>query len=143
LATFNGTRDKFDWRGTFTVMPGQIVVMGLEREDQRATTDNLSAKTGNAAGFIELQSEFAKRFFLVANVRHDRHDDFGDHDTWRLASAFIVPGTETKLKATYGTGFKAPTLYQLFGAGPFGFMGNPNLQPEDSRGYDFGFEQPI
>ena len=35
---------------------------------------------------------------------------FGPHSTWRLAPAFIVPVTDTKLKASYGTGFKAPTL---------------------------------
>jgi vitamin B12 transporter len=141
--TFDGTRDKLDWRGTFLAMPGQTIVMGLERQNDRATTDNLDAKTGNTGGFIELQSEFNKRVFLVANVRHDRHDDFGDHTTYRLAPALILPITETTVKATYGTGFKAPSLYQLYGNGPFGFMGNPNLRPEESIGYDFGFEQPI
>ena len=143
FSKFEGVRDKVDWRGTVKVAPGHAVVLGLEREDQRAQTLDVSAKTGNQAGFAELQSEFAKMFFLVANIRRDHHDDFGGHTTWRVAPAFIVPETETKLKATYGTGFKAPTLYQLFGTGPFGFMGNPNLRPEKSRGYDAGFEQPI
>ncbi len=142
---FEGVRDKFDWRGTVKVMPGHNVVLGLEREDQRARGDNFpgTVKTGNQAGFVELQSELNKTFFFVANFRRDVHDDFGAHNTYRLAPAVIVPGLETKLKASYGTGFKAPTLYQLFGNGPFGFMGNPNLRPEKSRGYDFGFEQPI
>ena len=140
---FNSHREKFEWHGAFTVMPGQILVAGLERQNERATSDNLAAKTGNQAGFLEFQSEIAKRFFLVANIRHDDHDAFGGHDTWRVAPAFIVPVTETKLKASYGTGFKAPDLYQLYGQGPFGFMGNPGLLPETSRGYDFGFEQPL
>jgi vitamin B12 transporter len=143
LNTFLGSRDKYDWRGTFVVAPGHTLVAGLERENDRADSDNLSAKTGNEAGYLELQSEIAKRFFLVANIRHDIHDAFGGHTTWRVAPAFIVPGTETKLKASYGTGFKAPNLYQLYGVGPFGFMGNPNLLPETSRGYDIGFEQPL
>lgn len=143
LNTFIGSRDKYDWRGTFVVMPGQTLVAGLERQNERADTDNVSAKTGNEAGYLELQSEIAQRLFLVANIRHDIHDTFGGHTTWRVAPAFIVPGTETKLKASYGTGFKAPNLYQLFGVGPFGFMGNPGLLPESSTGYDFGFEQPL
>ena len=124
-------------------MPGQILVAGIERQNERATSDNVNAKAGNKAGFLEIQSEVAKRFFFVANIRHDDNDAFGGHDTWRVAPAVIVPVTETKLKASYGTGFKAPDLYQLYGQGPFGFVGNPSLNPETSRGYDFGFEQPL
>ena len=56
----------------------------------------------------------------------------------------IVPGTETKLKATYGTGFKAPTLTELYVNNPsFMVVGNPDLLPETSKGYDVGFEQPL
>jgi vitamin B12 transporter len=48
------------------------------------------------------------------------------------------------LKGSYGTGFKPPTLSQLFVDFPaFGFFGNPNLKPEESTGYDIGFEQPL
>lgn len=143
LTTYNGTREKYDWHGNFLVMPGQTLVVGLERENDHADSDNVSANTGNQAGFVELQSEIAKRFFFVANVRRDDHDAYGNHTTWRLAPAFIVPGSETKLKASYGTGFKAPELYQLYGVGPYGFVGNPALLPETSRGYDVGFEQPL
>ncbi|HYA07290.1 MAG TPA: TonB-dependent receptor, partial [Xanthobacteraceae bacterium] len=143
LTTFNGTSEKYDWHGSFTFMPGQVLVAGLERQNDRANSDNVDAKTGNSAGFLELQSEIAKRFFFVANIRHDDSDAFGGHDTWRVAPAAIVPVTETKLKASYGTAFKAPDLYQLYGQGPYGFVGNPNLLPETSRGYDYGFEQPL
>ena len=141
--TYKGSRDKYDWRGKFALTPEHNVVAGLERETERATTSDVSASTGNTGGFVELQSAFARRLFVVANVRRDNHDAFGGHTTWRIAPAFIVPVTNTKLKASYGTGFKAPTLYQLYGVGSFGFRGNPGLMPETSRGYDFGFEQPM
>jgi vitamin B12 transporter len=153
-----GERTKIDWRGEAKVMPGQTVVVGLERQWDRLRTDSTgtvdaffnytqittTARTGNQASFIELQSEFAKRFFLVANIRYDDNDSFGPHTTWRIAPAFIVPGTDTKLKGSYGTGFKAPTLTQLYVNNPsFNAVANPNLQPETSQGYDFGFEQPL
>lgn len=143
LNRFLGSRDKYDWRGNLVLAPGQTLVAGLERENDRAHSDQVSASTGNAAGYLELQSEVAKRFFFVANIRHDIHDAFGGHTTWRIAPAVLVPGTETKLKASYGTGFRAPSLFQLYGVGPFGFTGNPGLQPETSKGYDVGFEQPL
>ncbi len=143
LTTFKSRRDKYDWRGDLKVAPGQMLVAGLERENDRAESDNLSAKTGNQAGFLEWQADFAERVFVVANVRHDDHDAFGGHNTWRVAPAVILPVTETKLKGSYGTGFKAPDLYQLYGNGPYGFVGNPKLRPETSMGYDYGFEQPL
>jgi vitamin B12 transporter len=64
--------------------------------------------------------------------------------TYRVAPAVLLPVTETKLKASYGTGFKAPTLVQLFQNFPaFNFFANPDLKPEESQGYDAGFEQPL
>jgi vitamin B12 transporter len=149
-----GERTKFDWRGEVRVIPGQTLVLGLEDQKESIRTDSTftalgqqfttNASTGNKAAWAELQSNFLDRFFLVSNIRYDDNDSFGSHTTWRIAPAFIVPGTETKLKATYGTGFKAPTLTQLFVNNPsFFVVANPNLQPETSKGFDVGFEQPL
>jgi vitamin B12 transporter len=153
-----GERTKVDWRGEARVIPGQTLVVGLERQKDSLRTDSTgtvdpffnftqtttTANTGNKAGYVELQSEFAKRFFLVSNIRYDDNDSFGPHTTWRLAPAVIVPWTETKLKGSYGTGFKPPTLTQLYVNNPsFSSVANPNLLPETSVGYDYGFEQPV
>ena len=139
-----GNRLKYDWHSVTEVVTGQNLVVGLEREDSQLNTTDLSAKTGNSAGFVEWQSNFANRFFLTANIREDDNDTFGDHMTYRIAPAVILPFTDTKIKASYGTGFKAPTLSQLFQNFPdFNFFANPNLKPEQSRGADIGFEQPL
>ena len=56
----------------------------------------------------------------------------------------LSPGPTRSSRATYGTGFKAPTLTELYVNNPsFMVVGNPNLLPETSKGYDFGFEQPL
>jgi vitamin B12 transporter len=153
-----GVRTKYDWRGEVKVVPGQTLVLGLEKQNDSLSTSTTgttdafgnftqtttTASTGNKAGYVELQSEFTKQLYLVSNIRYDDNETFGPHMTWRLAPVFIVPGTDTKLKATYGTGFKAPTLNELFVSNPSQlFSANPNLLPETSKGYDFGFEQPL
>jgi len=139
-----GNRLKYDWHSVTQLTTGNNLVVGLEQETFQLQTPALAAENGNKAGYVELQSDFAKRFFLVANVREDVNDQFGDHTTYRVAPAVILPFTETKLKASYGTGFKAPTLNQLFQSFPdFNFFANPNLKPEQSRGVDIGFEQPL
>lgn len=143
--TNQGTRDKYNWLGEFAVAPGHTVLMGLENETERmkVSTRPGNFSNSNTGAFAELQSDFAKRFFIVANVRFDDNESFGGHTTWRVAPALLVPGSETKLKASYGTGFKPPSLNQLFVDFPPFFFANPNLRPEVSQGYDAGFEQPV
>jgi vitamin B12 transporter len=139
-----GERIKYDWHAVVELAPGNDLVVGAEQQTDRMDTTGFSAGNGNKAGFVELQTEFAKRLFLVANARDDFNDQFGQHGTYRIAAAAIVPGMESKLKAGYGTGFTAPTLSELFQNFPdFNFYGNPNLKPEESAGYDAGFEQPL
>jgi vitamin B12 transporter len=140
-----GERTKVDWRGDYEIAKGHNLIMGLQYERERLETTNLTASNGNKAGFLEYQGNIQDRFFLAANIRRDDDDSYGGHTTWRIAPAVIVPGSETKLKASYGTGFKAPTLNELFVdyRPGFNFHGNPNLRPEQSRGWDVGFEQPL
>ena len=142
-AVTTGNRVKYDWHSVAEVAAGQNLIVGLERENSNLNTTDLSAKTGDSAGFVEWQSNFANRFFLTANIREDDNDNFGQHMTYRIAPAVIVPYTDTKLKASYGTGFKAPTLSELFEFFPGFSIPNPNLKPEQSRGADIGFEQPL
>ena len=143
--TNQGTRDKYNWLSEFAVAPGHTVLAGAEHDTERlkVSTSSLTRSNSNTGAFMELQSQFANRFFVAANVRYDDNERFGGHTTWRVAPAVILPTNDTKLKASYGTGFKAPSLTQLFVNFPPFFFANPNLRPEVSEGYDFGFEQPL
>ena len=154
-AQYIGERTKFDWRGQFEFIKGHKLIAGLET--QRDTIEiplldpsqtAVNAATRNQAAFAEYVGSFKDILFLNGNVRHDQNSQYGGHDTFRLAPSIHVPWTQTVLKASYGTGFKAPTLNQLYVSYPsgtpfFNFFGNPNLKPEQSKGYDFGFEQPL
>lgn len=141
----NGDRIKGDWQGNLKICEGQIITLGAEHQrDTLETLDPVSASIRNSAGFTQLQSSLGERFFNTLSLRLDDNSRFGHKGTYRLAPAFMVAETGTKLKASYGTGFKAPSLTQLFQSNPgFGFSANPNLQPETSKGYDLGFEQDV
>ncbi|MGW1422262.1 TonB-dependent receptor plug domain-containing protein [Bradyrhizobium manausense] len=139
-----GDRIKYDWRTTTELARNNNFIIGAEHETETLQTATVSAQNVNKAGYMELQSQLRDRVFFTANVRQDDNERFGGHPTFRLASAVIVPVADTKFKESYGTGFKAPTLNQLFVSFPaFFFFANPNLKPEESVGYDAGFEQPL
>lgn len=136
---FDGDRTKFYWKSDLALAKGQTLLMGVEREDEKARTSGINGENGNTGAYVELHSAFGNRFFVTSNIRHDENDSFGGHNTWRIAPSYLILETQTKLKASYGTGFHAPSLSQLFDP----LSGNPNLRPETSRGYDFGFEQSL
>ena len=147
-----GERTRYEYRGDYQLSPGNLVLFGAQRDEESLLTNDpnpfgagtLRAKNGNTAGYGEIQLTPFDRASLVANIRHDENDAFGPATTFRVAPSYILPFTDTRIKGSVGTGFKAPTLSQLFQSFPaFNFFANPNLKPEESLGYDAGFEQPL
>jgi len=121
-------------------MEGQVLTFRAEHQRDEITTP--IAEITDDAGMVQLQSSIGERFFNAVSVRYDSYDTFGAKPTFRIAPALLIPETGSKLKGSVGTGFKAPTLAELFQNFPsFNFFGNPNLKPESSIGYDAGFEQ--
>jgi vitamin B12 transporter len=145
FSTYEGDRVKLDWQGNIRVMKGQTLTLGAEH--QRDAIDDsapLTASVSNSAGFAQLQSNFGDRLFNAVSLRYDENSQFGGALTWRVAPNILFSETGTRLKASVGTGFKAPTLDQLYHNFPaYGFYANPDLQPETSLGYDAGFEQSL
>ncbi|HWE72171.1 MAG TPA: TonB-dependent receptor [Stellaceae bacterium] len=141
--SFHGDRNKIDYQANVRVLAGQIVTLGAEHE--RDTINDSTPATGaytTNAGFAQLQSSFGDRFFNTASVRYDGNSQFGGAATYRIAPAMKVPETDTTFRGSVGTGFKAPSLDQLYDSFPsFGFFANPNLVPEKSFGWDAGVEQ--
>jgi vitamin B12 transporter len=68
--------------------------------------------------------------------RIDAHEEFGTHGTWKTGAAVRLP-VGFRLKGNLGTGFRAPSLYNLYDPG----YGNPEVEPEESTGGDIGIEQ--
>lgn len=68
-------------------------------------------------------------------VRRDAFNRFKDRSTLR-ASALIKPGHGLQFAASYGEGIAQPSFFDLFGYYPGFFIGNPNLKPERSRGWE-------
>lgn len=142
--SYRGERLKLDWLGIMALGAGQTVTGGLEHATDSLDDRTTTAENKTSAGHLQLDSGFGGRLFNSLSVRHDDNDRFGGVTTWRIAPSFLIGETATRLKASYGTGFKAPSLSQLFVSYPaFNFFANPRLRPERSKGYDVGAEQSL
>ncbi len=134
------------------VLTANSITFGFERIEDSANTrvnnssggfayqDSVRAGETTNAGWVGAQTTLAKRLVLSAQARQDAVGQFGSVATWRVGAVLNVPEIYSHLHASYGTGFLAPSLFQLYGIDSYGYQGNPGLRPETSRGSEFGWQ---
>jgi vitamin B12 transporter len=134
-----GRSERYQYQGDFQVIDQVRLVAGAEHETTRFNDGTLFKSRGVTSFFGEAILSPVDRLTITGGVRYDDDSAFGGHTTWGANAVYTLP-TETTIRASYAEGFKAPTLYQLYG--PFG-LGNPGLKPETARSYDIGVEQKL
>ncbi|WP_343712983.1 TonB-dependent receptor [Inquilinus sp.] len=151
-SSYRGKTSRVDYQTNLTldseaVLPAaHRLTFAIDHEEQQADSDSgfadFSRRIG-ATGLVgQVQLGLADSLFLTGSVRHDLNDLFRDTTTWRLTAAWQIEATGTKLRASYGTGVKNPTLFELYGF-TNSYRGNPDLKPERAEGWDAGFDQQI
>ncbi|WP_417484634.1 TonB-dependent receptor plug domain-containing protein [Maricaulis salignorans] len=78
---------------------------------------------------------------FTASARHESNQRFEDALTWRAGLAWSFDSLDGRLRLSGGEGVKNPGVFELFGYFPAYFIGNPDLKPERSRGWELGWEQ--
>ncbi len=78
-------------------------------------------------------------FSWTMSVRLDDYSDFDDATTWQLATSYRLSPT-LRLRGSVGTGSKAPTFTERYGFFADLFIGNPDLKPESSQGWEIGLD---
>ena len=142
-ASYGGGRVMLGWQGVSKLSDSQTLIFGAEHERDEISSP-ISSATNIESGFAELQSNFLPGLYDTVSLRYDDNDRFGSKVTYRIAPVYVISSTGTRIKASFGTGFKAPTLQELFENYPaYDFFANPNLRPESSTGYDVGVEQAL
>ncbi|MGB5288419.1 MAG: TonB-dependent receptor, partial [Ignavibacteriaceae bacterium] len=152
---YDGRKYKLDWLNKYQLSNLFQLTAGLDFEFEELYSDynafnyipdpdnldimSIIPETNvNSFGFfVQDQFKVGENFFGTIGVRLDNNSQFGNAFTYCIAPAYMFWETGTKLKTTFGTGFKAPSLFYLYDPR----YGNPNLQPEKSLGWDAGVEQ--
>ena len=96
--------------------------------------------------YAQEQLSFNDRYFLNFGGRYSDHDQFGEHWTYQIAPAVYLEETGTKIHASYGTAYRAPSPFELFEpANPAWLFtgGDESFQPEESQSFDIGFDQEL
>lgn len=144
----DGRRLKIGYQTSFMLTSGGIehhLTGAAELEEQQFTSrdrdpaalsnQHRSRDQGSLSG--EYRLTLPERFAAGISIRHDDNDAFADATTVRATAALLLP-TGFNLHGSYGEGVADPTFYDLYGFLPDFFVGNPDLKPERSHGFDLG-----
>lgn len=146
-----GWSERFEYQGTAAIANGWQATFGAERENTKfrnfATIPAspavpipapIEAKAELDSVYAQLSARVLALLTLNAGIRRDDHDRFGGNTVIGGGAVASLFDAGTLLRASYGEGFKAPTLYQLGSQ-----YGNAALQPETSAGWEAGVEQRL
>lgn len=131
--------NRIEWQHDFRITDMLLLSAGYQFREQQGENDSgLTNRVLNSnAGFAQAKFNLWDRVFATAGVRQDSYNVFGDATTYRLTGGYLHKETDTKLRASYSTGFRAPTMNELY----FANFGNPQLGPEKSQSMDAGVDQ--
>jgi len=110
------------------------------------TTANFDESWNSKDAFAQAQLALLERsLFINLGGRYNDHEQFDSEAVWETSVAYLVKATDTKVHAHVGTGYRTPGLYEIYGGylsgGTLVTVGNPDLQPEESIGYELGVDQ--
>ncbi len=131
--------NRLEWQQNFQITKLLLLSGGYQFREQQGENDTglINRVLSSHAGFAQAQFNLWDRVFATAGIRHDSYNVFGDATTYRFTGGYYHRETDTKLRASYATGFRAPSMNELY----FPNFGNPNLGPEKSQSMDVGVDQ--
>lgn len=145
---FIGKTIEGKWQNDIHVADKVTLTLGYDYTEERAKLEDGALFFPNPkvdktyrtqSPYAQLQIEPIENLFAIAGVRYNDHSVFGDKTTYSASLAYFIEQTQTKLKTSWGTGYRAPSISELYGWwGP-----NAGLKPEESESWDIGFEQNV
>ncbi|WP_374411357.1 TonB-dependent receptor plug domain-containing protein [Novosphingobium colocasiae] len=120
--------------GSYNILPALRLDFGADHEWSRFDVSFEERRRANLSSGHAMLGWYSDAVTVAAGLRYDDHSRFGDAWTFGANGSVALVGA-LRARASYGEGFKVPTLYQLFSD-----YGNEDLRPERSRSYDAGLE---
>ena len=154
---YYGETEQVDWTASYRLFEVNTLVAGVNYLKEKGMSYYYSSDSFGPSEavfpkryaetmgyFMEYRLNVNDRLASTLSYRIEDHSEFGTNGTYRADAVYRVNTLDTKLRGSYGTGFKAPTLYQLYAPSDAYFLGgNTLLKPEESETYEFGIEQPF
>ncbi len=130
---YNGRSERVELNGRYSLPADFALDFGADREWTRFDSTYDTRQNAHLTSGHAMLGWYTAKASLAAGVRYDEQSQFGSNVSLGANGTMeLVRGL--RLNASYGEGFRAPTLYQLLSPD----YGNAALDPERSRSYDLG-----
>ena len=144
LGHYNGQEGRASVSTNYSLNNSNLITLGAETRREQSDFSNPfdaapKVHANTLSYYAQDQLTVQPNWLATIGGRVDHHETFGTKATYRLTTSYQMPNDSTRFTATYGTGFKAPSLFQLYDP----FSGNANLNPEESKSFDIGVEQQL
>lgn len=136
-----GERFSAEYTARFAFTDDFAALVGVEGERSEARVSGVDDHARSGSVFALLETRLGESVSMSAGVRRDEFSGFDGATTARATLAWR-PAPATTFRASWGEGFRAPSLFEL-NFNLFGGPANPDLAPERSDAFDFGVEQDI
>jgi len=134
-----------DWQHNFFLSKNFIFIIGTEYRKEKGKYESSTTydeDIENKAIYMNSKIKLLNNnLILNGGIRYDNHQTFGEKTTYRIGFLYNIIPYALKIKANYGTAFKAPTLNDLFWPNTGWAMGNLNLKPEKAWAWDARIEK--
>lgn len=155
-SNYDGEKEKLSIQNDLYILDNNIITAGYEFEKEEIEADGFTDFGGfiqtqstdktrqNRAVYLQDQISITDKLSTTLGIRYDNTDDFDSETTYRIATRYeLTPFTQ--VRASYSEGFRAPSLYEMYGFTPNNFFsayyGNPDLDPETSENWELGLDQ--
>ncbi|MCX5714970.1 MAG: TonB-dependent receptor [Candidatus Omnitrophica bacterium] len=150
---YDGRAVRLDYQNNFHIFDYDTFTIGYDYLQELSDsyyvdsafviTDNPKVFDRNSGLYLQNKIHFKDIIGSTQSMRVDHHSQFGTHNTYKIDAFYLAP-TGTRGRGVYSTGFKAPSLNQLYAPPNPGWWflgGNVNLKPEDAKSYELGIDQ--
>ena len=143
---YYGERYTYDYFGEYNFDLDNKIIFGVQREDDLIDYNpNLSGIKNESfkttSNYFDYQKRFSDSFFATFGSRFDDNSVAGNEDAHRATLAYFFDEKKTKLKSSFGTGFRFPSLYEMY----YVYAANENslgsVKAENSKSFDIGLEK--
>ena len=145
---YYGERYSYGYNGNYNFNLDNSLTFGIEREeDQMGYNKDLTGTKRESyhttSSFFDYQKRISNNLFATYGARLDDNSVAGDEESHRATLAYLFDNKKTKIKSSFGTGFRYPSLYEMYYIYAANANSLPFVKAEKSKSFDLGFEKTL
>ncbi len=143
---YYGDRYNYGYKGIYSFDLDNSIIFGIEREDdQVGYNKDLTGKKVESfyttSTYFDYQKRFSKNIYATFGSRFDDNSVADNEEAHRATFAYLFNDKSTKLKSSYGTGFRFPSLFEMYYVHAANSSSLPFVKAENSKSFDIGIEK--